>query len=75
MTLSLEKSTLLLIDDEQCVGCAICVDVCPHAALAMGPDDLRPAWLADYCTACAECVHECPTTAIILNPEPAASTP
>ena len=73
--LSDEPPTVLQIDDAQCVGCAICVDVCPEAALAMGPNDLRPVWLADRCTACGECVHECPTAAIILGSELAAPAP
>jgi len=68
-----ESSTVLQIDNSQCVGCAICVDVCPDAALAMGPNDLGPVWLADRCTACGECVHECPTAAITLGFELAAS--
>jgi Pyruvate/2-oxoacid:ferredoxin oxidoreductase delta subunit len=70
-----KPATVLQIDNSQCVGCAICVDVCPEAALAMGSDDLRPVWLADRCTACAECVHECPTAAITLGFELAASAP
>ena len=68
-----EPTAVLQVDDTQCVGCAICVDVCPEAALAMGPDDLRPAWLADRCTTCGECVYECPTAAIVLSSEVAAS--
>ena len=73
--LSAEPSIVLEIDDAQCVGCAICVDVCPEAVLVMGPDDLRPAWLADRCTACGECVNECPTAAITLGSELAAPAP
>jgi formate hydrogenlyase subunit 6/NADH:ubiquinone oxidoreductase subunit I len=68
-------STVLEIDGSQCIGCAICVDVCPDAALEMGPDDLRPFWLADLCTACGECVHECPTAAITVGLELAAPAP
>ncbi len=64
-----EYSPGLQIDDAQCVGCAICVDVCPDLALAMGPEDLRPTWLTDRCTACGECVYECPTAAITLESE------
>ena len=73
--LSDEPSFVLQIDNAQCVGCAICMDVCSEAALAMGPSDLRPAWLANLCTACGECVHECPTAAIILGFAPAAAAP
>jgi formate hydrogenlyase subunit 6/NADH:ubiquinone oxidoreductase subunit I len=64
-----EYSSVLQIDHGQCVGCAICVDVCPEAALAMGPGDLRPTCLADGCTACGKCVYECPTAAITLGSE------
>ena len=67
-----EAPAVLQIDDALCVGCAICVDVCPEAALAMGPEDLCPSWLADRCTACGECVRECPTAAITLGSEVAA---
>ena len=67
--LSEDYSPVLLIDDAQCVGCAICVDVCPDTALAMGSEDLRPTCLANRCTACGECVCQCPTAAITLNSE------
>ena len=70
-----EPSLVPQIDHAQCVGCAICVDVCPEAALAMGPDDLHPTCLADRCTACGECILECPTAAIILGSEVAALSP
>ena len=70
-----ETSTALRIDEGQCVGCAICADICPEVALTMGPDDLRPTWLADRCTLCGECVVECPTAAITLNSEVPAPAP
>ena len=73
MTPGLEQPIVLEIDAGQCVGCAICVDVCPDAALAMGPDDLRPVWRAEHCTPCDKCVHECPTAAISLKPGPPTS--
>ena len=68
-------STGLRIDEAQCVGCAICADVCPESALAMGPNDLRPVWLEDRCTVCGECVQECPPAAIILGLDPAVFAP
>ena len=70
-----EAPTVLQIDGSQCIGCAICVDVCPKAALVMGPDALRPTCLAALCTACGECVRECPTAAITLGLELAAPAP
>ena len=52
------------IERSQCVGCAICVDVCPSRALEMQPTDLFPRLIAERCTACADCVQQCPTGAI-----------
>lgn len=59
----------------QCVGCAICVDVCPSEALALGRADLTPRPIAGRCTGCAICVRECPTGAITLLCAPFGPAP
>jgi Pyruvate/2-oxoacid:ferredoxin oxidoreductase delta subunit len=55
------------LDDGQCVGCAVCADVCPEEALVMNPCDLLPAWIAPQCTGCRLCERECPTAAITIT--------
>jgi 2-oxoglutarate ferredoxin oxidoreductase subunit delta len=55
-----------VIAQGQCIGCAICVDVCPSGALAMGRRDLVPRPIPGRCTACRLCEQECPTEAISL---------
>jgi len=60
-------STTLCFDQDQCVGCAICVDVCPSEALEMESTDLLPRLITERCTSCAKCVQECPTGAIDLS--------
>ncbi|NCO42058.1 MAG: hypothetical protein COZ06_14410 [Armatimonadetes bacterium CG_4_10_14_3_um_filter_66_18] len=57
-------AAVLLIEEGQCVACAICADVCPTSALAMERDDLLPRWIAALCTFCRQCEQECPTEAV-----------
>ena len=56
------------------MACGICVDVCPEAALRLGPDDVLPTFLPDRCTGCAACEEECPTSAIVVNHPQAKTT-
>jgi NAD-dependent dihydropyrimidine dehydrogenase PreA subunit len=60
------SAATVAIEQGQCVGCAICVDVCPSEALALGRTDLTPRQIDGRCTGCAICVRECPTGAITL---------
>ena len=62
-----DKSGKWWVDENQCVGCAICVDVCSEGALIMGRDDLVPVYLAERCTACGQCAEQCPTGAIVVT--------
>ena len=50
-----------------CLGLGDCADVCPFAAITMGPDGL-PVVDADKCTACGNCVKACPKSLYALLP-------
>lgn len=67
MAPDLTRQFALRIDQNQCIGCGICVDICPVQAFRMGPDDLQPLWLQGICTCCEECDEQCPTGAIVLS--------
>lgn len=54
---------LLIIDENACIGCGACVDVCPFAALTLVNS---VAVVNDNCTACGACIGECPTNALSL---------
>ena len=49
-----------------CIGCGLCVDVCPHGVFAM---DGRVARLvrADACIECGACQNNCPANALLVD--------
>ncbi len=51
--------------DNTCIGCGICVDVCPHDAITLV--DGRAVIDANLCTACGQCILNCPVQAISDN--------
>ena len=64
----LAASTLNTLQYEPalCIGCELCVDVCPHAVFAMNQ---RTAELIhpDACMECGACQLNCPTNAIVVE--------
>jgi electron transfer flavoprotein alpha subunit len=59
----------LIIDQDACIGCGVCVQVCPFGALEL-VDGI--AEVDDKCTACNACVPECPANALGLPERKAA---
>lgn len=59
------KSTLkVIIGEEECIGCAACIPVCPEEAISMEDkihiDEAK-------CTGCGICIPTCPVGAIKLG--------
>ena len=50
------------VDKEKCVGCGVCVDVCPAGAISMGNNKAQID--ADKCMDCGRCAQICPQDAI-----------
>ncbi|MCP4308991.1 MAG: hydrogenase iron-sulfur subunit [bacterium] len=67
----------IVIHDDRCTGCTLCVADCPYRALEMVPreDDAKYQQLAivheDLCVSCGVCIGSCPTEAMTLGDEPA----
>lgn len=55
--------TLALIDEDNCIGCTKCIQVCPTAAITGGQGAAHTV-IADLCTGCMLCQPVCPTNCI-----------
>lgn len=63
----LEDVSTLVLDQDKCIGCTLCTEVCPHAVFEMRD---TKAHLVDYnaCMECGACVSNCPSGAIRVSP-------
>ena len=52
-----------IVDEDTCIGCGACVDVCSVDAISMNE---KAKIDTDTCTECGACVDECPVEAISL---------
>lgn len=57
----------LLINKEKCVGCTLCVKVCPFGALFM--EEKKAVLKPEQCTLCGGCVDACKFSAIQIKRE------
>lgn len=64
--------TLALIDEPECIGCALCLAVCPVDAI-VGAAKRMHSVIADECTGCELCLPVCPVDCIHMIPTPEVS--
>lgn len=54
-----------LVNQEECAGCGICIEVCPVQAISL--NSARKAQIdSEKCIECGNCAEECPNQAIEL---------
>jgi len=56
------------INDDRCIGCEACVDVCPTEVLDLVDHKVRVVRFTD-CVQCEQCAHVCPTMALVMYRE------
>ena len=62
----LEGVATLQLDVEKCVGCGMCLDVCPHGVFALDGKKARIEDV-DACMECGACARNCPAGAISVQ--------
>jgi 2-oxoglutarate ferredoxin oxidoreductase subunit delta len=67
----------VVVANERCKGCGLCIDACAPQALALDPTVVNsmghhPAFLIhpEGCTSCAKCARMCPDAAISVFARP-----
>ena len=53
----------LRLDSERCVGCGMCIEVCPHAVFVL-QDQKICIQDQDACMECGACANNCPANAL-----------
>jgi ferredoxin len=56
----------LALDREKCIGCGICMVVCPHEVLIMNNGCISIE-KRDLCMECGACALNCPTEAVTVR--------
>ena len=62
---------LLSLDQDRCIGCSACVEVCPIGIVEIGVDGVRER-SPELCVGCGHCVAVCPTEALDNERSPLA---
>ena len=60
------KRCVAVIDEAWCIGCTLCIQVCPDDAV-LGSAKLMHTIISEECTGCELCIAPCPTDCIAMR--------
>ena len=63
----MSATAVALIDELECVGCALCIEACPVDAI-IGAERYAHTVLDEHCTGCELCIEVCPVDCIVMEP-------
>lgn len=63
----LKNVSTLKLDKEKCVGCGMCINVCPHSVFEIRENKAEIV-LLDSCMECGACLKNCAFSAILVSP-------
>lgn len=58
--------SVAIIDEAWCIGCTLCIPVCPTDAI-LGSNKMMHTVIEPYCTGCGLCIPVCPVDCISLE--------
>ena len=64
----IDGAAILELNEKTCIGCGMCVIVCPHRIFELQDKKAR---IIDYngCMECGACATNCPVDALFVNPD------
>ena len=62
----LKDVTTLRVNEEKCIRCGMCLEVCPHSVLSLNGGKVKIED-RDACMECGACAQNCPTGAITVK--------